>query len=135
MSFLSDKIQSTIEIVTCPKQGTLSTEITNSSTKVKGSFKNGKPQIDVQINVEQNVGEVECDINLTKNKMVDYINKKTAQGIDERIEKTLEKIQQQYQVDVLGYGDALHRADAKQWKKIENDWYQISFLIYQSMFM
>lgn len=122
ISFLSDKIQSTIEIVTCPKQGTLSTEITNSSTKVKGSFKNGKPQIDVQINVEQNVGEVECDINLTKNKMVDYINKKTAQGIDERIEKTLEKIQQQYQVDVLGYGDALHRADAKQWKKIENDW-------------
>lgn len=25
-------------------------------------------------------------------------------------------------MDVLGYGDALHRADAKQWKKIKNDW-------------
>jgi len=122
VSFLSDKIQSTIEIVACPKQGTLSTEITSSTTKVKGSFQNGKPKIDVQINVEQNVGEVECEINLSKNKTIDYINKKTAQGIEERIEKTLEKIQQQYQVDVLGYGDALHRADAKQWKKIKKDW-------------
>ncbi|WP_141905750.1 Ger(x)C family spore germination protein [Lysinibacillus sp. Y5S-8] len=122
ISFLNDKIQSTIEIIACPKKGTLSTEITQSTTKVKGSFVHGKPKIDVQINVEQNVGEVECDIDLTKNKSIDYVNKKTAKGIDERIEKTLEKIQQQYKVDVFGFGDALHRADAKQWKKIKNDW-------------
>ncbi len=117
ISFLNDKIQSTIEIIACPNKGTLSTEITQSTTKVKGSFKNGKPKIDVHINVEQNVGEVECDIDLTKNKSIDYVNKKTAQGIDERVEKTLEKIQQQYEVDVFGFGDALHRANPKQWKK------------------
>jgi len=122
ISFLNDKIQSTIEIIACPNKGTLSTEITQSTTKVKGSFKNGKPKIDVHINVEQNVGEVECDINLTKNKSIDYVNKKTAQGIDERIEKTLEIMQQQYEIDVFGFGDALHRADAKQWGKIKDEW-------------
>ncbi|WP_445477296.1 Ger(x)C family spore germination protein [Lysinibacillus irui] len=122
VSFLSDKIKSTIEIIACPKKGTLSTEITHSKTKVKGSFENGNPTIDIQIVVEQNVGEVECDIDLTKNTSIHYINKKTAQGIKGRIEEALEKIQQQYEVDVLGFGDTLHRADAKQWKKIKDDW-------------
>ncbi|WP_155591295.1 Ger(x)C family spore germination protein [Lysinibacillus cavernae] len=125
ISFLKDKIQSTIEIIACPKKGTLSTEITQSTTKVKGSFEHGEPKIDVQIIVEQNVGEVECDIDLTKNKSIDYVNKKTAQGIEERIKKTLETIQQQYEVDVFGFGDALHRTDAKQWKKIKDDWISI----------
>ncbi|MEK5486951.1 Ger(x)C family spore germination protein [Lysinibacillus sp. FSL M8-0355] len=125
VSFLNDKIQSTIEIIACPKKGTLSSEITQSTTKVKGSFDNGKPKIDVRIHVEQNIGEVECDIDLTKNKSIDYVNKKTAKGIDERIQKTLEKIQQQYEVDVFGFGDALHRADPKQWKKIKDEWASI----------
>lgn len=125
VSFLSDKIQSTIEIIACPKTGTLSTEITQSKTKITGSFQQGEPTIDVHIDVEQNVGEVECDIDLSKNKSIDYVNQKTAQGIEERIKETLEKIQQQYEVDVLGFGDTLHRADAKQWKKIKDDWTSI----------
>jgi len=41
------------------------------------------------------------------------------------LKKTVEKIQQQYEVDVFGFGDALHRADPKQWKKIKDDWTSI----------
>lgn len=31
-------------------------------------------------------------------------------------------MQQQYEIDVFGFGDALHRADAKQWGKIKDEW-------------
>ena len=122
VSFLSDKIKSTIEIIACPKGGTLATEITKSKTKIKGKFEKGTPKINVHIDVEQNVGEVECTINLTSQKSIDYVNKKTEELIKKQIEKSISTIQQTYRSDILGFGEELHRADPKEWKKIKNDW-------------
>jgi len=125
LGFLRDKIDSTIEILACPKGGTLSTEITHSKTKIKGKFENGAPKIKVFIDVNQNVGEVECNIDLTKEKSIHYINKKTEEIIKKRIDKTISTIQQNYRVDVFGFGEALHRTNPKEWKKIKKDWLTI----------
>ncbi|MFC9539846.1 Ger(x)C family spore germination protein [Lysinibacillus sp. NPDC056959] len=125
LGFLKDKIESTIETLTCPKGGTLSTEITHSKTKIKGKFKNGSPKINVSIDVNQNVGEVECDIDLTKEKSLHYINKKTEELIKKRIEKTISTVQQNYRVDIFGFGEALHRTNPKEWKKIKKEWLTI----------
>lgn len=125
LGFLKDKIESTIEIIACPNEGNLSTEITHSKTKIKGKFENGSPKINVSIDVNQNVGEVECDIDLTKEKSLHYVNKKTAELIKKRIEKTISTVQQSYRVDIFGFGEALHRTNPKEWKKIKKDWLTI----------
>lgn len=125
LGFLKDKIESTIETLACPKGGTLSTEITHSKTKIKGKFENGSPKINVSIDVNQNVGEVECNIDLTKEKSLHYVNKKTEELIKKRIEKTISTVQQSYRVDIFGFGEALHRTNPKEWKKIKKDWLTI----------
>ncbi|MFB7155797.1 Ger(x)C family spore germination protein [Lysinibacillus sp. NPDC056232] len=125
LGFLRDKIESTIEILACPKGGTLSTEITHSKTKIKGKFEKGAPKINVSIDVSQNVGEVECNIDLTKEKSILNINKKTEELIKKRIEKTISTVQQNYRVDIFGFGAALHRTNPKEWKKIKKDWLTI----------
>ncbi|MFE3573458.1 Ger(x)C family spore germination protein [Lysinibacillus sp. NPDC059133] len=125
LGFLMDKIESTIEILACPKGGTLSTEITHSKTKIKGKFEKGAPKINVSIDVSQNVGEVECNIDLTKEKSILNINKKTEELIKKRIEKTISTVQQNYRVDIFGFGAALHRTNPKEWKKIKKDWLTI----------
>ncbi|KOS63716.1 Ger(x)C family spore germination protein [Lysinibacillus agricola] len=125
LGFIKDKIESTIEILACPKGGTLSTEITHSKTKIKGEFKNGAPKINVVIDVNQNVGEVECNIDLTKEKSIKYVNKKTEELIKKRIEETIKTVQQNYRVDVFGFGAALHRKNPKEWKKIKKEWLTI----------
>jgi spore germination protein KC len=125
LGFLKDKIDSTIEILACPKGGTLSTEITHSKTKIKGKFKNGSPKINVSIDVNQNVGEVECNIDLTKEKSIHLVNKKTEELIKKRIEETIKTVQQDYRVDIFGFGAALHRSNPKEWKKIKKDWLTI----------
>ncbi|MEB2298767.1 Ger(x)C family spore germination protein [Lysinibacillus xylanilyticus] len=125
VGFLKDKIDSTIEIFACPKEGTLSTEITHSKTKIKGKFEHGSPKINVSIDVNQNVGEVECNIDLTKEKSIHYINKKTEELIKKRIEETIKTVQQSYRVDIFGFGSALHRTNPKEWKKIKKDWLTI----------
>ncbi len=63
------------------------------------------------------MGEVECAIDLTENKSIEYINKKTAELIKTGIEKTLMTIQKNYQADIIGFGEVLHREDYKTWKK------------------
>ncbi|MGE7624948.1 Ger(x)C family spore germination protein [Viridibacillus sp. NPDC096237] len=121
-NYLKDELKSTIEIMSCPKGGNLSTEIIKSKTKVKGKIINGSPSIDVTINVDQNIGEVECDIDLSKIKTIHMINKSTSKLIKEKIKKTLDSIQKKYRADVVGFGDAIHRADPKEWKKIKGNW-------------
>lgn len=80
-SYLNDNIKSTIEIISCPSDGELTTEITQSKTKTKGIFKDGKPTININIDIVQNVAEVKCDIDLTDIKTIDWINNQTEKHI------------------------------------------------------
>jgi len=121
-NFLNNKIESTIEVIACPKGGEISTEITKSNSEIQASFKNGNPQITIKIDIKQNVGEVNCAIDLTQNKTILTINKKTEEKIKEQTEKTLKIIQKDYKLDILGFGEALNRKNPKKWKEIQKDW-------------
>lgn len=125
LNYLNNKIKSTIEIISCPSKGEFSTEITQSKTKTKGVIIDGKPTINISMNVVQNVAEVNCDIDLTTLKTIDWINNQTEEHIKKNIEQVLNILQENYQADVLGFGEAIHRADPKEWKKIKNDWEKI----------
>ncbi|TQR19006.1 Ger(x)C family spore germination protein [Psychrobacillus vulpis] len=124
-NFLKNKVKSTVEIISCPNGGQLTTELFSAKTKVKGKIKNGSPSIDVSVTVNQNVGVVECNIDLTKKETIDLINKETSESIKEKIHQTLEILQKDYKADVLEFGEAIHRTDHKEWNKIKNDWVQL----------
>ncbi len=124
-NFLNDTIKGTVESISCPGESTLTTEITRSTTKIKGKFKNNTPIINVRIDIDQNVGEVGCAIDLTETKSIEYINKETAELIKTQLKKTLTTIQKNYQADILGFGEVLYREDHRAWKKIKDDWPRI----------
>ena len=121
-NFLTDNIQGTVEVLSCPKNGELSTEIINSKAKIKGTFENGKPKIKVHIDVDQNVAEVNCSINLATQETIQMINKKTSKSIKDKTEQTLNTIQKYYKVDNIGFSEILHRENPKEWHKIKEDW-------------
>ncbi|WP_332647510.1 Ger(x)C family spore germination protein [Lysinibacillus sp. 54212] len=121
-NFLTDQIESTIEIVSCPGEGQLTTEIITSKAKTDGKIENGIPKIRVQIDVDQNVAEVHCDIHLNDEQTLHTINEKTADLIKTRIEHLLHTLQKEYEVDILEYGAAIHRANAREWHHIKDDW-------------
>lgn len=121
-SFLNNHIKSTFEIITCPEQGKISTEIINSSTKVTGHFQNDLPSISIKLDIEQNVAEISCPLDLTKSKTIDALNKVTSKQIKERLERTLQTIQQTYQVDLLKFSEVLHREDYQAWNRIKKNW-------------
>ncbi|WP_303758044.1 Ger(x)C family spore germination C-terminal domain-containing protein, partial [Peribacillus butanolivorans] len=72
---ITNKEQSTVVNISCPKGGKAAYEVKKSSTKIKGKLKNGKPEIDLNIRVEGNLGEVECHIDLTKPETIEKLEK------------------------------------------------------------
>ncbi|MGR6902808.1 Ger(x)C family spore germination protein [Lysinibacillus sp. BSL11] len=125
LNYLNNQIKSTIEIISCPSKGELSIEITQSKTKTKGVIIDGKPTIQINMNVVQNVAEVNCDIDLTTLKKIDWINNQSEKLIEKNIEQLLNILQVNYQADVLGFGEMIHRADPTLWGKIKDDWQTI----------
>ncbi|MEE3808806.1 Ger(x)C family spore germination protein [Lysinibacillus fusiformis] len=121
-NFLNDNIKSTVVVFSCPTTGKLTTEITESTAKIKGKYKNNTPKININIHIDQNVGEVQCDLNLTDSKTIEYINKKAAQTIKSQIEETITTIQQSYKSDIVGFGELLYRENYKKWKIVKDDW-------------
>lgn len=121
-NFLNNNIKSTFEIIACPEEGKISTEIINSSTKVTGHFQNDIPSISIKLDIEQNVAEVSCSLDFTKSKTIDALNKETSRQIKERLERTLQTIQQTYQADLLKFSNVLHREDYRAWNRIKKNW-------------
>ncbi|MEW9669858.1 Ger(x)C family spore germination protein [Ammoniphilus sp. 3BR4] len=124
-SFIDDKVQSTIVAFPCPKGGKLGVEIIRSKTHVEGKVKQGKPEIDVKVRSEANVGDVECkDLDLTKTQTIYDLETRTEKEIQDQIEAVINKAQKKYKADIFGFGEAIHRADPPYWKKKKKNWDQ-----------
>jgi len=121
-NFLVDNVNTTIGHLTCPDGGKLGVEVIRAKTIRKGQVKNGKPQINVEVRIEQNVGEVACKIDLTKPKTIYELEKKSEQRVTGIIENAIKKVQKTYKVDIFGFGKAIYRADPAAWQKLKKNW-------------
>jgi spore germination protein KC len=115
-------VQSTIITVPCSEGGDLGIEVIETNAKTKGKVENGKPKIELEIQVEGNIGDVECKVDLSKTQEIYKIEQKAQQSIKNNIEQVLHKAQKQYKTDIFGFGEAIRRAAPKTWKQIKDDW-------------
>lgn len=118
-NYISDEIKSTVGYVTCPQGGKITFEVIRSKTKVKGSVKDGQPQIDIEIRIEINIGEVQCSIDLLETKNIAEVERLANSKVEGFIDATVKKVQKKYKVDIFGFGDVIHRSNPKEWRKLK----------------
>ncbi|MGG1636265.1 Ger(x)C family spore germination protein [Paenibacillus sp. FSL K6-3182] len=121
-NYISDEIKSTVGYVTCPQGGKITFEVIRSKTKVKGSVKDGQPQIDIEIRIEINIGEVQCSIDLLETKNIAEVERLANSKVEGFIDATVKKVQKKYKVDIFGFGDVIHRSNPKEWRKLKKNW-------------
>lgn len=92
-----------------------------SKTKVSVKFKNGKPVIHIGIEDEGWISEANTAIDLTDPKVVDKIDQLVEKEIQKQIIASV-KAAQKMKTDVFGFGEKVHRANPKLWKKIKGNW-------------
>lgn len=119
---ITNSVKNTVSVISCPKEGKISIEIIQLKSDVKGKMNKGKPEVDVNIKVKGNVGDIECPINLTEPKTIAELEKITEKKLEDSINQTIESVQKQYESDIFGFGEAIHRSNPKEWKKIKGQW-------------
>lgn len=101
------------------------TQILNAKTKLKSELQNGQISIKVSIAVESSLQEVQGKNNLGKTSVISKLEAAQEKQVKAEIMAVLQKAQQQYKVDVFGFGEAVHRSYPNDWKSIEPEWSKI----------
>ncbi|MFH5186001.1 Ger(x)C family spore germination protein [Paenibacillus sp. TAB 01] len=120
-NYIVGNIKSTIVNVACPQGGELGLELIRTSKKLKGNVVNGKPEVSVRIKVEGNVGEAECTLDLSRKESIQLLEKEAEEQIKATILSAVKKAKK-YKSDIFGFGDAIHRAEPRFWKQVEDQW-------------
>ncbi|WP_020433943.1 Ger(x)C family spore germination protein, partial [Paenibacillus riograndensis] len=122
-NFILDKVQSSVGFVDCPKGGKVAMEMIRNHTSMKGNVYRGEPRININLQIEANVGEVECsDLDLTKVSTIYDLQKRGEEKIAGVMESAIRKAQKSYKADIFGFGEAIHRSNPKAWKSLKQNW-------------
>lgn len=119
-----NQVKNTVGTVSCPEGGKANIEVLSFKTKVKGNVKNGSPEVDAQVKIEANVGALECQIDLTKPESIKTLEKAYEKAVEETINHSITSVQEKYETDIFGFGNAIHRSNPKEWKKMKKQWDQ-----------
>jgi len=116
------KVKSGIIVVDCPQgNGKASLEIIRASSKITPEIKNDQIHITVKIKEEGNLGSQMCPEDLTTPAAWTSLEKRQATAIRNEVLAAIKKAQE-FNTDIFGFGDAVHRKYPKLWKEIENQW-------------
>ncbi|QHW35272.1 Ger(x)C family spore germination protein [Paenibacillus rhizovicinus] len=120
-NYILGNIQSTIIRLPCPKGGDLAIELIHATHKIKGKIVNGHPEIQVTVRAEGNVGEVECGMDLGTNEAMALLEKELSDSIKATMASSVMRAKA-YKADIFGFGSAIHRADYRVWRRLEDHW-------------
>lgn len=121
----TNQVKSTIGLVSCPDGGEVSIHTKKYNSKIKSKKTSNNPEIEIKVNIVANLGEVSCDIDLTKEKTIEMLQKEYEKVVKNDIQETIKVVQQKYQSDIFGFGAAIYKSNPQQWKKVKDNWDEI----------
>ena len=117
-----DKVKSTdININWEGKKNALSVSPIRSKTKVSVRIVNDKPIINVKNENEGWISEANTAIDLDNPEVIAQIEKLTEKEITKQIHASVKEAQK-LKSDILGFGEKVHIANPRLWKKIQGNW-------------
>ncbi|UOQ45125.1 Ger(x)C family spore germination protein [Halobacillus salinarum] len=122
-NYANGNMNSSIVTHPCEKSsGSLSIEILRSQASKDVKMENGRPVVTMTIETEGNIGDVDCNIDLTNPKTLEKINREVEGEIEKMVKQTIKSTQEKYDSDIFGFGSLINRKEHKYWKSVENNW-------------
>ena len=121
-NYIMGNIKKGITTISCGDRGELSVNISNAKSTVKGIIEKDKPKINLDIQLQANISDVECDVDLTKTETIDKLEKVVENEVKREVEEAIKKAKIDFQSDIFEFGDAIYRSKPKQWKNIKKSW-------------
>ncbi|QOY36420.1 Ger(x)C family spore germination protein [Anaerobacillus isosaccharinicus] len=119
---LQDKLNNTSITVTCGENKMMTSRIYNSKTRINAYYKNDIPHIDVDIELEGRIDLLQCPVDIMKIKSYLEIEEKFAKSFKNEIDNTIRILQEEYQLDIFGFGEHMERQAYDDFKKVKDHW-------------
>lgn len=124
VTWVNNKLKSTIVNVDCKQKGKIGVETYHSETKIKADVRGHRPIIHIMIRQTGKVAEAECPIDLTKASEIRKLEQQWEEETKLEVEDAV-KAAQRMKTDILGFGETVERDHPKAWKKMEGGWEDI----------
>ncbi|GAA3411417.1 Ger(x)C family spore germination protein [Paenibacillus hodogayensis] len=122
-NYIQGNVKESAGHLSCPNGGRLITDVIRSKTKLKGVLTDeGMPAIDISLQLEGDIAEVACDIDLQKPEAIAKANEQIDRNIERIINKTITKAQKGFKTDFIGFGDTFRKSYPKQWEEWSKNW-------------
>jgi spore germination protein KC len=120
-------VKSGIIIVKSPKEENknVALEIIRASSKIIPEIQDGEVVITIEIKEEGNLAEQMSRVELTTTEMFQVLEQRKAQVIKKEVESVLKKAQMEWETDVFGFGQAVHRKYPREWKELQGRWHDV----------
>lgn len=119
---ITNHVKRAVSTIACPKEGELNLEIQKYQANMKSKTVNSSPTIDMQVNVNANVGAIECFIDVRKEGTLKELEKTFENQIKENLQHTIKTVQNDFNSDVFGFGATIYKHQPKEWKKLKDNW-------------
>ncbi|MEH7376233.1 Ger(x)C family spore germination protein [Neobacillus drentensis] len=117
--------QATVTIKSKEGKGNVSYRLLRANTELIPEIKYGKWKMKVKVITEDDIILNGTDLDLTTPKFTQMLQKDLEKDLKYRISQTLEKVQKELKVDILGFSEEFHRKYPQEWKKAKKDWDEI----------
>ncbi|PKM86203.1 MAG: Ger(x)C family spore germination protein [Firmicutes bacterium HGW-Firmicutes-12] len=125
MLWVLGEIRSGIIVVKSPDNKSVGLEILRAKSKIAPEIRAGKLVIVVEIKAEANLGDSNSQLDLTTPERIAKLNEQQQEVIEDEIRSCLAIAQQEYRVDLFGFGEAIHRKYPEDWKTLKDKWEEI----------
>lgn len=125
-NYIRGHVKSTLKVFPCKDQeGYVGLEVESTESKVKGTVRNNRPSIDITLDITADVGEILCELNLSKPEVIYDLEKQAEEYQKANIVDVISKIQKEYGSDIFGFGQAIHRSNPTYWSNNKDRWDEI----------
>ncbi|MGI8317023.1 Ger(x)C family spore germination protein [Halobacillus mangrovi] len=116
-----DLIQTTLT-VPCGEQKYMDIRILNSKSTIHVNYDGEIPNFQVKIVAEALLNGTQCSANLEKIETYKKYEKDIEEMIESIILTTITKVQDEYEVDIFGFGDTMRRQHYNQYQAVKDNW-------------
>lgn len=122
-NYIINNVKSTVGPIECENgDGNIALEVKNANSTIKTSMNGGKPSVTIELNIEANLGEIQCEMDLTKTETIKKLESSAKKQVQTIMENSVTKAKEDLKSDIFGFGEAIHRQHPKEWRKLKKNW-------------
>jgi len=121
--WITDRLASATLTSNVPEgNGTVSLTLEKLDQRISVIQAGGQFQIDVHLTGQGTIVENNTNLDPTKRKDLQIIQSGLSKNTQKSVEKLVKKVQEDYKMDIFGFGERVHQQYPRQWKTLKANW-------------